>query len=99
VSLRRSYLKPVSDKRREGLPAYEAAKEQAWQRDRGQCQGAKRWAEVACHGKIDPHHIAPQGEYPELRCDVTNILCLCRAHHQHVHNVDPTGARERGLLV
>jgi hypothetical protein len=88
----------MSDKRRAELPLYNQAKAVAWERDRGLCQGATRWANVPCGGPIDPHHIDPTGEHPKKRCDPDNIVCLCRAHHDQVHQVDPVGARARGLL-
>lgn len=104
MSLRRSPmkrgkpLKQRSDRRSAERDAYEAAKFQAWSRDRGQCQAERKWPEIECKGRLDPHHIASQGQYPELRCAVDNLVVLCRAHHDAIHQDDPLRARQLGLL-
>lgn len=97
--MRRSRLSPVSARRSDMRVEYERAKMKAWERDRGQCQAAKIWPEVVCAGRKDPHHIRPQGMYPELRADPDNLIVLCRAHHQAVHLQEPVKARELGLLI
>lgn len=96
--LRRSVIKPVSDKRKADHGAYDRAKQIAWNRDHGGCRAAKVWPEVECSGVRDPHHIKPQGRYPELRCDPDNLIVLCRGHHFQIHHVDPLRARSLGLL-
>lgn len=95
----RSRLKPVSDKRRSQADEYADAKATAWDRDRGRCQAERSWPEVACGGRLDPHHIRPVNRFPELRCDPDNLTTLCRAHHDAAHHEDPVRARALGLLV
>ena len=94
--MRRTPLARVSAKRRDIQNLYERAVQAVLLRDRG-CKVAEGWPEVRCHGRIDPHHIAPTGRYPELRCEVDNMICACRAHHNAVHAY-PELARMRGLL-
>ena len=95
--LRRTSLARQSDKRRSEQQAYDQAKQRAWDRDRGQCQAAQHFPDIPCHGQIDPHHVAPRSRYPEMRADVTNLVCCCRRHHSHIHEY-PLEAREAGLL-
>ena len=97
LMLRRSAIKPVSGDRRAEKAAYDRAKQIAWNRDRGQCQAASAFPEVPCAGRVDPHHVAPTGVWPELRCEPSNIKCCCRRHHDFIHD-HPLEARERGLL-
>lgn len=97
--MRRTSLAHVSKRRSAESVEYRKAKEQAWLRDRGQCQARRIWPEIDCHGRIDPHHVAPTGRFPELRCDVDNLKCVCRGHHDAIHHQDPVRARELGLLV
>lgn len=94
--IRRTPLRRVSEKRRDMQAMYERAVQTVILRDRG-CAVRERWPEVRCHGRIDPHHIAPQGRHPELRCDTTNMICACRAHHDALHAY-PILARQRGLI-
>lgn len=93
--IRSTPLRKVSRKRAAQRYDYEQAKAAAWLRDGGRCQAD--WPEVDCAGPLDPHHIATQRMYPELRCDPENLLTLCRAHHQAVHE-DTKTARRKGLL-
>lgn len=99
-------MRQVSEKRSAEKDDYDDAKAKAWSRDRGTCQagpdrmrGREGWPEIECGGRADPHHVAPVGQYPELRCDPANLLTLCRAHHDGVHHQDPVKARELGLLI
>jgi hypothetical protein len=90
-------LRRVSAKRAAGRTAYETAKLAVWIRDGGECQARECWPEVACGGRIDPHHIAPQGIWPELRAVEDNMKCVCRSRHSFLHD-HPIQAREVGLL-
>ena len=96
--LSRTRLAQQSDKRRAESAEYARAKQRAFDRDKGQCQAKDLVPHVACAGRIDPHHVAPQGRYPELRCDVDNIRCVCRRHHDWIGD-HPLDARELGLLT
>lgn len=98
-------MRRVSAKRAAEKDAYAAAKREAWSRDGGTCQaapdrkrGREGWPEIECGGPVDPHHVAPVGQYPKLRCDPDNLLTLCRNHHDAVHHQDPIRARQLGLL-
>ncbi|MGH9095128.1 MAG: hypothetical protein ACRDXE_08200 [Acidimicrobiales bacterium] len=97
--LRRTRLAPVSQKRRDGRDTYEDAKAAVWRRDCGTCTAELTWPEVGCGGRIDPHHVWPQGRYPERRDDPDAMTLVCRAHHDAIHHQDPVRARQLGLLV
>ena len=95
--LTRKRLGAVSAERLAESRAYDAARQKAWNRDRGECKAAAAFPAVECWGRVDPHHVAPVGRYPELRCDPDNIVCVCRRHHDHIH-AHPLQAKEEGLL-
>lgn len=95
--LRRSPLKQVSPKRAAERTEYDRAVQRAFARDRHTCRAATAWPEVACQGRLDPHHIGPVSRFPELRCEVSNLAVSCRAHHDAIH-ANPVKARELGLL-
>lgn len=52
-------------------------------RDNNECQlcGSKT--------KLQPHHILPKKEYPELICDINNIITLCK--DCHINKAHPKG--------
>lgn len=98
-------LRQVSEKRRDQNPEYQAAIATVMLRDRGQCQlgpngsdPSRRVEEVECAGIRDPHHVWPQGLFPEMRCDPDVMIVCCRAHHDWIHQTDPIRAREIGVL-
>jgi hypothetical protein len=82
---------------------------QAWsravrERDGNGCQiarfagmGAYPITGVECDGPVDPHHIAPRGRRRDLKYVVANGTCLCRRHHDRVHD-NPIEAERIGLL-
>ena len=94
--LRRSPIARVSAKRRAQQGEYERAVQRAFDRDRGQCQAVELVPDIACAGRVDPHHVARQSTHPELRCDVDNITSVCRRHHDWI-GANPLAARELGL--
>ena len=96
--IRRSPLKPVSPKRAAERGEYDRAVQRAFARDRYRCRVVDVWPESGpCFGRITPHHIAPQGRFPELRCDVDNIMTACLKHNDWVSD-HPALAKELGLL-
>ena len=63
-------------------------------RDQG-CRGGAFVSEVACQGRLDPHHIFRRGQGgPDT---LENLITLCRAHHDWVHQ-NPLAAQGHGLL-
>lgn len=38
------------------------------------------------YGKLHVHHIKSYAEHPELRYDMNNLICLCKACHNWVHS-------------
>lgn len=97
--LKRTRLAPVSAQRKaENADEWPALKALVWARDGGRCRAAEVWPEVECGGRVDVHHREPTGlGYPRL-CPVELLVCCCRNHHDQIHQVDPIGARVRGLL-
>ncbi len=73
------------------------------ERDGGECQWPLTFGfglATRCgsgDSRIDPHHIAPKGRRPDLKYDVDNGICLCRTHHDWVHD-HPAEAEKLGLL-
>ena len=47
--------------------------------------------------RIDPHHVNPRSRRPDLKYEISNGICLCRAHHDWVGN-NPREAEKIGLL-
>jgi hypothetical protein len=89
----RKPLKPMSDKRARQLDEYEDACDAALERDSRQCRLAASVRDVKCWGPIDPHHIVPVARSPRLRCDVDNIIAVCRGHHDWIDaNMDEATA-------
>jgi predicted restriction endonuclease len=41
-----------------------------------------------CNSKkaIKVHHILPWAKFPSKRYDIKNGICLCRFHHDSIHN-------------
>lgn len=93
----RTRLSPVSEKRAAQRGEYEDAVAAAFLRDRWSCHAEKLAGNVACGGRLDPHHVWPTGQGGP-RCDPDNIIACCRAHHDWIHQTDPRRARELGLL-
>jgi len=67
--------------------------EQVIERDQGACQDCGRAAE-------DIHHVIPRGWFGKHgKADaeaVSNLICLCRAHHEQAHT---KAARHRHLAL
>jgi hypothetical protein len=61
----------------------------------GGCLARSTVPEVACFGRIDPHHLQPRGRGGADTAD--NLASLCRAHHRWVHD-HPQQATLLGLL-
>lgn len=73
------------------------AKDKAWSRtvrenDQNTC---RRCGKV--HKSNDAHHIAPRDEFPDLRFDLSNGVCLCQSCHMWVH-MNPVVAKDQGWL-
>ena len=39
-----------------------------------------------CEGRLESHHILSWKDYPELRYDINNGICLCKKHHPKKRN-------------
>lgn len=92
-------MKRMSDKRAAELDAYDELVTRVKRRAGGKCEAERRWPEVRCAGPLDPHHVNAGMGGRKLVCEISDLLLICRAHHDEIHQVDPQGARERGLLT
>jgi 5-methylcytosine-specific restriction endonuclease McrA len=71
--MKRSTLKSKGDS-----PALKKVKAQARLRDDYTCQ----YPGCDYRSKsIDVHHIAKRSQRPDLRLELSNLICLCRKHH------------------
>jgi 5-methylcytosine-specific restriction endonuclease McrA len=95
---RRTPLKAVSDKRKARRGDWEQVKGLVFDRDGHACQGPVRGLPGPCGGPLDAHHVRPQGRYPELRYELSNLWTLCRFHHSYSHD-HPKEAKALGLVA
>ena len=98
---KRKRLKPMSDKRREQIPARQAAVAEAMRRDGERCQWPIRAAGVEglraplrCFGPLTPHE--PKGARNVDRTDPDEIVTLCLFHNEACEDY-PADARRLGL--
>lgn len=81
--MRRTRLKPKSDKRRMMQELDLLVRERVLVRDRHRC--------VKCgkSERLQAAHILPKGRYPRLRFEAKNILTLCVGCHLYWAHKDP----------
>lgn len=90
--MKRTRLKPRSERRMAEDAEWEAVREFVDGRDLSRCQAPVRLrssaavtsAECLCSGPHHPHHIWPTGELGP-RLDPDNVITLCARHHAYVH--------------
>jgi len=58
-------------------PEYKQWRKKICNRDNWKCKIDNN----ECRGRLEVHHILGFKEYPELRYDINNGICLCHAHH------------------
>lgn len=95
--VRKSRLRPVSEKRKAQRLDYSQAKAVVWERDTGQCQPGLHLRDGKCSTEIHPHHVWPQARYPERRCDPDVMVLSCSIHHRMIHD-NPKWAKRAGWL-
>lgn len=67
----------------------------AIRRDDHRCQAAAAVIAVACAGGLHAHHVIRRSQGgPD---DIDNLLTVCAAHHQHIHD-HPAEAKSLGFL-
>ncbi len=49
-----------------------------------------------CRGQCHRHHVLPRGRGGSN--DASNLIWVCGAHHDWIHNVNPGRARNLGVL-
>jgi 5-methylcytosine-specific restriction endonuclease McrA len=89
--VKRSRMKPVSDKRRKRDAVYPERRQQVWERANGMCEHCG----MAPMGEV--HHIAGRGgPHPDPH-RLENLAGLCSPCHARVHR-EPEWARSVGLM-
>ncbi len=58
--------------------AYQKVRRQALIRDNRQCR------KCGSRSKLEVHHIKKWADYPTLRHELTNLICLCRKCHREM---------------
>jgi len=49
--------------------------------------------------KIEAHHLYGYADYPELRYDIDNGICLCKTHHDEFHNLYGRGKNTKEQFI
>lgn len=81
---RRAAIAPESPTRRRERRAYAAMRAAVFDRDAHRCQAAALVPEVACWGPLDPQHVIPRSAWRGGRLVASNVLAVCRGHHEWV---------------
>lgn len=93
--MKRTRLKPMSEKRRAGLATLIDAREQVERRARGLCEANTPACPIGPHAGSQAHHVlrrsAGGGHTPD------NLLWVCDAAHAHIHG-NPAESMARGWL-
>jgi len=63
-------------------PQYKSWRKSIRQRDNHKCQ----WPNCNKNKGIQVHHILPWSQYPGLRFNINNGICLCKFHHNMIKN-------------
>jgi len=94
--LKRTRLKPISDKRREEIPERQKTLEVVFARDKRQCRAAAFFPDMPCQGPLDGHEplSRARGGNP---LDPDEVVTVCRGHHDHIH-AHPEESAALGLL-
>lgn len=61
-------------------PKYKDWRRQICNRDNWKCKMNNK----DCNGRLEVHHILGFTDYPELKYDINNGICLCHFHHPRV---------------
>lgn len=61
-------------------PHYKAARNAVYKRDRGKCQ----YPDCKERKRLHVHHILPYADHHSLRLETSNLILLCKAHHEYI---------------
>jgi 5-methylcytosine-specific restriction endonuclease McrA len=65
----------------QGTDQYKEWRKAVYRRDNGRCQ----WSGCSYKGiRINVHHIKRHANYPALRYNINNGICLCPKHHRFI---------------
>jgi len=93
--LRRSPLKPMSEKRRDAIPDRAQVRSQVFARDGYRCQAASLFLDVRCFGNLTVHHLTKASQGGTYTPD--NLVTLCARHNDLIEE-RPTIATALGLV-
>jgi hypothetical protein len=93
--MRRTRLRPVSDKRLAEREQRDDVRETTLRRAMFRCQAPGAFG-IRCSGVPDVHELQGRGVRPGGHLDPANCVALCRRHHDHV-TTHPQDARIAGL--
>lgn len=72
-------MQRYNEKRDWNSPEYKNLRKMARKRDKYKC----RWPN--CKGRAENvHHVYPWKKYPSLRFILSNVICLCKMHHNSI---------------
>lgn len=92
--MKRTPMRQISDKRKAYNKELDALRPEILQRG---CEYAKNGGTATpCRGPLVAHHTLPRSHGGKNTR--SNLMCLCDAHHRHVH-AHPEWARSAGYLV
>ncbi len=94
--MKRTRLKPVSDKRRARLNLRRQTRNHVLQRDQYVCQA--RHAPGDCAGVLDVHEKIRRSQWAAGIYDVDNCVTVCRRHHEWITG-NPQAAHDLGLVL
>lgn len=93
--MKRTRLRPVSDKRLAEREQRDAVRETTLRRAGFRCQAPGAFG-LRCGGSLDVHEVFTRGTCPGSHLDDSATMALCRTHHRYVTD-NPQAAHDAGL--
>ena len=93
--MKRTRMKPVSEKRLAERDERAAVRETTLRRAGFRCQAPGAFG-LRCAGDLDVHETYPRGANPGSHLDPVVTMALCRTHHRYVTD-HPQEAHDAGL--
>lgn len=69
-------------------------RERVLRRDDYMCRECRRYGKTTAATTV--HHVYPREQYPELRYSANNLISLCAACHNAMHNRDDNSLTDAG---
>ena len=93
--MRRTRLRPVSQKRLDERDERDAVRETVLRRQMFRCAAPSAFG-LRCGGRLEVHELQGRGVRPGGHLDEANCIALCATHHRYVTD-HPSAARIAGL--